>query len=277
MDLEEFEHIRYVVEEGVATISLNRPDRRNAWSGPMSVEYRWALHHAHTDPDVRVAILTGSGKYFCAGADTQVLHTIGGAGGKYAKESAPLPPFPDGTPPQLQHNHTAPLAISVPVIAAINGACVGAGVVLATYADLRWASSGAKFASSFASLGLPAEYGLGWMLPRMLGTARALEFLYDPSLRSADELMNVGFVQRVVADEELIDSVTNYARKLARHSSADSLRSMKRAVLSDDTATLDEAYRSSVAAMEQAFVSADFRLGISAIRQKKRADFLKGE
>ncbi len=276
MQPEEFAHISYVVSDGVALVTLNRPERRNAWSGPMSVEYRWALHHAHTDAAVRVVVLTGAGNAFCAGADTGLLEEIDSAGGAYTKEKTELPPFPDDAPAPLRHNHTAPLAISTPVIAAINGACAGAGFVLATYADLRWAAESARFGTAFAALGLPAEYGIGWMLPRITGNANALDLLFDPAPRSAHEVERLGFVQRVVPDDALLADALAFAERLARHSSADSLRTMKRAVWVDAVGDLDEAYRRSVADMEAALTRADFRTGIAAAKSKTRPDFLSG-
>jgi enoyl-CoA hydratase/carnithine racemase len=271
---EEFAHIQYAVNDGVALVTLNRPERRNAWGGTMSVEYRWALHHAHTDDAVRVVVLTGAGDAFCAGADTGLLEDIGAAGGAYTKEKAELPPFPDDAPVQLRHNHTVPLAISTPLIAAINGACAGAGFVLATYADLRWAAESARFGTAFAALGLPAEYGIGWMLPRITGNANALDLLYDPVPRSAREVERLGFVQRVLPDEALLSDVLAFAARLARHSSADSLRTMKRGVWVDAVGDLDEAYRRSVADMEAALGRPDFRTGIAAAKAKTRPDFL---
>ena len=269
-----FTEITYELDAGVATITLNRPDRRNAWSGPMAIEYRWALHHAHCDPDARVVVLTGAGDAFCAGADTTALATIGASGGAYAKATSPLPPYPPDTPPALRHNHTAPLTISTPVIAAINGACAGAGFVLATYADLRWASEGAKIATSFAALGLPAEYGIGWMLPRITGSARALELLYDAGPRTAHEAARLGFVQQVLPPDTLLPSVIDYARRLARHSSPSSLAMMKRAVLVDAVGDLDAAYRRSVEDMDAALAGEDFRTGVAAAQAKVSPDFL---
>jgi enoyl-CoA hydratase/carnithine racemase len=240
----------------------------------MSVEYRWALHHAHHDPDVRVVVLTGAGDAFCVGADAGALGAIGDANGSYTKEANPLPPYPAGTPAGLRHNHTAPLAVATPVIAAINGGCAGAGFVLATYADIRWASERARIATSFAGLGLPAEYGIGWMLPRIMGTARALEMLYDPAARTADEARRLGFVQRVVPDGQLLPEVLAYARRLARHSAGDSLRMMKRAVLVGAAGELDAAYRTSVADMDAALTGHEFRTGLRALRDKTAPDFL---
>jgi enoyl-CoA hydratase/carnithine racemase len=275
VDPAEFAHLHYQVEDGVALVTLNRPDRRNAWSGPMSVEYRWALHHAHQDADVRVVVLTGAGDTFCAGADTSALDQIAQRDGTYQKQAAPLPPYPDGTPDGLRHNHTMALAISVPVVAAINGACAGAGFVLATYADVRWAREGAKIATSFASLGLPAEYGIGWMLPRITGTANALELLYDPRPRLAEEARRLGFVQRILPAESLLPAAVAFARQLARHSSPASLRTMKRAVLVDAAGDLDSAYQRSVTDMDEALRSPDFRCGVAAARAKAVPDFLQ--
>ena len=274
MEPASFQELRYEVEAGVAVVTLNRPERSNAWSGPMSVEYRWALHHAHLDGDVRVVVVTGAGDSFCVGADTGALVAIGAAGGGYAKEPTSLPPFPDGTPAALRHNHTAPLTISVPVLAAINGPCAGAGFVLATYADQRWAAAGTKIATSFAALGLPAEYGTGWMLPRIVGTSRALELLYDPSPRTAEDAQRLGFIDRILPTDALLPGVVDYARLLARHSAPESLASMKRAVLVDAVGDLDAAYRRSVVDMDDALRSASFATGVAAARSRARPDFL---
>jgi enoyl-CoA hydratase/carnithine racemase len=270
----EFEHLTYDVESGVGVVRLNRPERGNAWSGPMAIEYRWALHHADADDAVRVVVLTGAGSAFCVGADTADLAAIG-EGGSYRRHRAELPPFPDGTPAALRHNHTAPLAIGTPVIAAINGACAGAGFVLAAYADLRWAAASARFATAFAALGLPAEYGLGWVLPRITGSARALELLWDPSPRTATDAAALGFVQRVVPEESLLADVMSFAQALARHSSPESLRMMKRAVWIDAAGDLDVAYRRSVEDMDAALAGRDFRAGVAAARRKERPDFLE--
>jgi enoyl-CoA hydratase/carnithine racemase len=273
MTPDEFDHLTYTVDQGVAVVCLNRPERGNAWSGPMAVEYRWALHHADVDAAVRVVVLTGAGRAFCVGADTADLATIG-AQGTYERRRADLPPYPEDTPAALRHNHTAPLGIGVPVIAAINGACAGAGFVLATYADLRFAAASARIASAFAGMGLPAEYGIGWMLPRLTGTAAALELLWDPSPRSAADAAALGFVQRVVPDESLLDDTIAFARTLARHSSPESLRMIKRAVWVDAAGDLDEAYRRSVHDMDSALGGGDFRTGVAATRRKERPDFL---
>jgi enoyl-CoA hydratase/carnithine racemase len=271
---DDFTQLTYHAERGVALVTLNRPDRRNAWSGPMAVEYRWALHHAHIDPDVRVVVLTGAGADFCAGADTGALDTMTRQGGHYERAKADLPPYPEGAPSWVRHNHTFPLAVSTPIIAAINGACAGAGFVLATYADLRFASTTARIATAFASLGLPAEYGIGWMLPRIVGVPNALRLLWDATPRSAAEAQQLGWVQEVYPAEALIDRSLDLAGRLARESSGASLSTMKRQVYLGAAGDLDQAYRRSVEDMDSALRAPDIREGLAARREHRAPDFL---
>jgi len=270
----EFQELTYEVDAGVALVTLNRPERGNLWSGPMAVEYRWALHHADEDPAVRVVVLTGAGGTFCAGADVDELQSIGDSNGAYEKERAVLPPHPVDAPPGLRHNHTAPLAIGCPIIAAVEGACAGAGFVLATYADFRFVSEAAKITTAFARFGLPAEYGIGWLLPRIVGIPNALDLLYDTRPRSGAEVANLGWAQRVHPEGEVLDATLGFARRLARESSGQSLRTMKRQVFADAAGDLDDAYRRSVADMNKALTHPDLRVGIKAQRQRTAPDFL---
>jgi len=271
---DQFVEVRYEVDAGVATIALDCPERHNAWSGTMAVEYRWALHHAHEDPAVRVVVLTGTGRDFCVGAHTEELDGIGASGGAYERTRAPLPPYPEGTPPEFRHNHCFPLTISTPVIAAIEGACAGAGFVLATYADLRWVASDAKIAPAFARLGLPAEYGTAWLLARQLGVANALELLWSPDVVDAATTVHLGWAQHTAEPGTVLECALDQARRLARHASPLSLATMKRAVLVDAAADMGQAYRRSVDDMNAALRHADFRRGIAAQQAGERADFL---
>lgn len=271
----EFEHLSLEVADGVGLLSLNRPDRRNAWSGPMAVEYRWALHHCHTDPDVRVVVLAGVGKDFCVGADTGLLAEIDASAGKYAPEQAELPPYPENMPAELCHNHLYPLMISTPIIAAIQGGCAGAGFVLATYADLRFAERPAKISSSFARLGLPAEYGIGWMLARTVGVANAAQLLYSAGAVNGDEAAAFGWIQRVFEPGLAISGAIEYARVLARESSGESLRMMKRQIFLDSMGDLHTAYVRSVDDMNGALRHPDLREGLAALRERRRPNFLE--
>jgi enoyl-CoA hydratase/carnithine racemase len=270
----DFTEIAYTVDAGVASVTFDQPERRNAWSGTMALQYRWALHHAHADPAVRVVVVAGAGQHFCVGAHADALDSIA-AGGGYTKPVEEPPPWPAGTPEGLRHNHAFPLALSTPVIAALHGVCAGAGVVVATYADLRFAAEGARIASSFARLGLPAEYGAGWMLPRIMGVANAAQFLYAGGPLSAGEAQRLGFVQRVVADDDLLPATLDYARRLARESSAESLRTMKRALFTDAASDFDTAYRRSVDDMDAALRHPDLKEGLAAFRERRPPDFLR--
>ena len=274
MNPSDFTELRYEVDSGVALVTLNRPDRRNAWSGQMAVEWRWALHHADTCPDVRVVVLAGAGDHFCVGADTGALDRIADAGGMYERPAPAAPPWPDDVPAGFRHNHAAALTVSTPVIAALHGACAGAGVVVVSYADLRFAGAGARIATSFARLGLPAEYGIGWVLPRLMGTANASQFLYSGAPISAEDAQRLGFVQRVFPDDDLLPATLDYARHLARESSMESLRTMKRALFIDAAGDFDTAYRRSVEDMNAALAHPDLKEGLAALRDRRPPEFL---
>jgi enoyl-CoA hydratase/carnithine racemase len=274
VDPAHFSVLHYSVGAGVATVTLNAPERRNAWGGAMAIEYRWALHHAHHDPDVRVVVLTGHGADFCVGADTRTLDRIDTEGGAYERARATLPPYPDGTPDGLRHNHCFPLTIAKPVIAAVEGACAGVGFVVASYADLRWVAAGAKVTSSFASLGLPAECGLAWLLARQVGLPNAMQLLWSAAVLDGHEAARLGWAQHVTPPGEARDAATSYAHTIARESSALSLATMKRAVVIDAAGDLGTAYERSVADMETALRHPDLRRGLRARAAWSRPDFL---
>ncbi|WP_326835378.1 enoyl-CoA hydratase-related protein [Amycolatopsis rhabdoformis] len=273
MKTSEFENVGYEVRDHVAVVTLNRPDRRNAWDGAMAVEYRWALHHADTDPQVGVVLLTGAGDMFCVGADAGTLSDVDRTGG-YVRARAELPPYPADAPAGMRHNHTYPLALSVPVIAAINGPCAGAGFVLACFADIRLAADNTKITPSFAGLGLPAEYGIGWILPRICGTQNAAEILMTNAVMTTAEAKELGFVRRSYPRETFPECAFEYARGIARHSSPASLAAIKRQLYVDAEADLDQAYLSSVSAMNAMVAGPDFRTGLRAMRAKQRPWFL---
>lgn len=274
MKVEEFTEIIMQVSDGVATVTLNRPDRRNAWGGRTSVEYRWALHHADVDPDVRVVVLTGAGGDFCVGADARALDSISGSGGQYTKAALPLPPYPDSAPEQMRHNHLAPLLVSTPVIAAVTGACAGVGFVITSFADLRFVAVDSRVTTSFAKLGLPAEYGLGWILPRQVGVPNALDMLYSARVYGGAELHRLGWAQRALPADEVLAAAQEYARTLARHSSPESLRMMKRAILIDAVGPVDIAYKRSVQDMNDALRHPDIKEGLAALRERRPTNFL---
>src|SRR5438874_218988 len=163
------------IEDGVAVLTLNRPERLNAWTAKMKREYFDLLEDSAGDASVRVIVLTGAGRGFCAGADMAELQAIGDGGiGERAAQEDPRP-------------HTFPLTIPKPLIAAINGPCAGLGLVHALMCDLRFAAAGAKITTAFSRRGLVAEHGISWILPRLVGPSRALDLLFSSRIVLAEE------------------------------------------------------------------------------------------
>ncbi len=223
----------YQADEGVALITLNRPERLNAWTGRMHTEYRWCLQAADADPAVHVIVVTGAGRGFCAGADARALegHLEKGGYDPGTPQDIPRPGF--GLAPQFDHDFAYHFGLAKPTIAAINGPAAGVGLVLACYCDIRFAAAGAKLTTAHGRLALPAEYGLSWLLPRLIGLAPAMELLLSSRVFLAEEAQNLGLVHQVLPAEELLPAVLDYARRLARTVAPSSLRETRRQVYLD--------------------------------------------
>ena len=265
----------YEVADGVALVTLNRPERLNAWTGRMEVEYRAALAEAEADPEVRVVVVTGAGRGFCAGADTQALTGISESG-RYdsgVDESA-LPTPGAGVRPDFEHRFTFPLGMAKPLIAAVNGPAAGVGFVLMCFADIRFAAHGAKLTTSFGRLGLPAEHGASWILARLVGAPRAADLLFSSRVVLAEEAESMGLVNGTLPPDELLPFTLDYAKRMAAEISPWSLRAMKRQLYADLMGDLDTAARNAVALMEESFGSTDFKEGVAALTEKRPPVFL---
>src|SRR5215218_9438414 len=223
------EVVQRTVEDGVALLTLNRPERLNAWTAEMQRRYFDLLEECAASDDVRVIVVTGAGRGFCAGADMEALQEIG-AGGIENAASAQDP-----------RPQTFPLTIPKPVIAAINGACAGIGLVQALMCDVRFAAEGAKFTTAFARRGLVAEHGISWMLPRLVGPARALDLLLSGRVIVAEEAAEMGLVNQVVPAGGALDRALHYTHELATQSSPASMAAMKRQVYGDLERGLEDA------------------------------------
>lgn len=254
--------VLYTAADKVATITLNRPERLNAWTGEMGTAYFDALDRAAADPDVRVIVVTGAGRGFCAGADMDMLQGIGAAGGAGGG---------GGQAETRQHTHA--LTIPKPVIAAINGACAGLGFVHALACDLRFAASGAKFTTAFGRRGLIAEHGVSWTLPRLVGQAVALDLLLSGRVFQAEEAYELGVVNKVVAADALMDEVLAYARELATYVSPASMAVMKHQVYNHPQMPIEEALADSEQLMATSLKGADFKEGVASFVQKRDPNF----
>jgi enoyl-CoA hydratase/carnithine racemase len=249
-------------DPGIALLTLNRPERLNAWNGELATRYFELLDAAAADPEVKVIVVTGAGRGFCAGADMDTLQGIGASAGGGGAESAA------GGRPQY---HTT--LVPKPVIAAVNGACAGIGMVQALMCDIRFAAAGAKFTTAFSRRGLIAEYGMSWVLPRLVGTARALDLLYSGRVVLAEEAAQMGLVNEVVAPELLLDRTLEFASELATYSSPTSMAVMKRQVYGDWNRGIVPATDDAIELMKASLRRPDFKEGVASFLQKRTPNF----
>jgi len=260
---------RYEVAEGIATITLDRPERLNAWTAAMNAEYRAHLQAAAEDPAVRVVVVTGSGRGFCAGAESEDLagHAERGAYDSGAPDDLASPGY--GVRPEFDAELAYHFGVPKPVLAAINGPVAGIGFALACYCDLRFAARGAKFTTAHGRLGLPCAFGLAWLLPKLVGLPRAMDLILSSRTFDADEAHRLGLVTDVVDGPDLLDHVRAYARMLATTVSPASLAASKRQVYQAFHQTAAEAVRSAEALLDPMMAGPDYREGVAALRAKR--------
>ncbi len=267
-----YEEIIYEVSERIATITLNRPDRLNAWTMQMDIELRDAVKAAAADEGVRVIILTGAGRGFCAGADMGNLSSRTTSGPSVAVTPQRAPDFLDA-PPDFRGRCSYFAAVPKPVIAAVNGPCAGIGMVAALFCDMRFAGSEALFTTAFARRGLVAEYGIAWILPQLIGRSAALDLLMSARKVGGEEAARLGLVNQVVPQEELMATVRAYALDLADNVSPRSMAVMKRQVWHAAGQTLLEATKIAEEEMAKSFDSADFKEGVAHFMEKRKPAF----
>jgi len=265
------------IADGIATVTLNRPERLNAFDAELGTAFDQTMVALDQDPDVWVVILTGAGRGFCAGAD-------GGQLDKLAKRPDALNARPPGAalalfdslvdaPIELRSRFLLPAALSKPVIAAINGPCLGVGFALACYCDIRFMADGAFCAAAFSRRGLVAESGLAWLLPRLIGSGAAADLLISGRRVHADEAEKIGLVAAVTEPEALMDRARAYAKDLVENVSPRSMRIIKRQLHQAQGQTLREALEVSHAELQASLRSLDFREGIAAARERRRPRF----
>jgi enoyl-CoA hydratase/carnithine racemase len=269
VELTELKVTRYEVSERVATITLHRPERLNAWTGRMHAEYLWLLERAAADPGVRVIVVTGSGRGFCVGADTRALegHVARGAYDAGLAEDVATPGY--GVRPEFDADFASQFGVPKPIIAAT----AGVGLVLACYCDLRFAAQGVKLTTSHCRLGLPAEYGLSWLLPRLIGVTRAADVLLSSRVVLAEEAEQLGLVNRVLPPDELLPFTATYARQLATEIAPSSLAVTKLQLYRDLHGDVASSVRDASARMADMMRGADFAEGVAALTEKRPPSF----
>jgi len=255
------EVVRVDVEQGVALITLNRPERLNAWTAQMEREYFAALERCADSPEVRAIVVTGAGRGFCAGADMQDLQALGEGELDVEADAGERRP------------QSFPLSIPKPIVAAINGPCAGIGLVQALMCDVRFAAAGAKLTTAFARRGLVAEHGISWILPRLIGPARALDLLLSGRVVLAEEACELGLVNRVADGAALLDEALAYARELAVNCSPASMATMKGQVYGDLERGLAETLERADELMVASFTAPDFAEGVASFLERREPRF----
>jgi enoyl-CoA hydratase/carnithine racemase len=260
---------RYDVAGRVATITLDRPDRLNAWTARMNAEYRSLLQRASGDRGVRVVLVTGAGRGFCAGAESEDLagHAARGAYATWDSGDLDRPGY--GVRTEFDAELAYHFGIPKPVVAVVNGPAAGIGFALACYCDLRFAASEAKFTTAHGKLGLPCAFGLAWLLPKLIGLPRAMDLILSSRTFSAGEALSMGLVTAVVPGDDLIRHATEYAATLATSVSPASLAASKRQVYEAFHLTAAESVRAAEALLSPMMAGPDYREGVAALREKR--------
>jgi len=244
----------------VALVRLNRPETLNAMTRPMAELYATTLRELDVDPGVRAIVVTGAGRGFCSGADTALLG--GGADGIWRH----VIPSREDLPGFVR-------ILATPVITAVNGAVAGVGLAYMMGADVRFAAREAKITTSFAKLGLAAEYGLSWLLPRVIGVGRTLDLLLSSRVITGAEAYDLGLVEYTVPREELLDVALAYATDLAENCSPTAMARIKAQVYADLARTPEEALTDTLTHMDAAFRAADMAEAMAARAEKRSAAF----
>lgn len=270
-----YQDITYQVDDPVAVITMNRPEALNAFTVRMLAEIRHALAAAERDERVVGIILTGAGRGFCAGMDMNALDSMSGEGGGAAEDLSELKASP-GDPDlgeDFQVTYSYLLSVRKPIIAAVNGACAGLGFVFALLSDLRFVDANAKFSTAFSQRGLIAEHGASWILPRLIGSGRALDLLWSARKFDGVEAQRLGLAERLCEPGESLNDAMEYVKNLAASASPTAIRVMKAQVYRHLNMHLGEAMQETNAWMEESLRREDFREGVRSYIEKRPPAF----
>jgi 2-(1,2-epoxy-1,2-dihydrophenyl)acetyl-CoA isomerase len=258
-----YQSIIFSADGAIATIKLNRPDKLNAFGGPMREELLDAVGVVAADSAIRVLVVTGEGRGFSAGGDIDYLKKI--------REEKDEQSF-RGLLSAGQKITQMFRSMSKPVIAAVNGPCAGAGFSFALGCDIRIASERATFGASFARIGLHPDWGGSWFLPRLVGSAHACELIFSGGMITAQHAEKIGLVNRVVPHDDLIPTVTDLALTMAKNSPK-VLRLAKESIYRSLTSDLETAFARESDVQTECFYSEDFLEGLKAFTEKRKPEF----
>jgi enoyl-CoA hydratase/carnithine racemase len=247
------------IAEGVGTITLNLPDKHNAWTPAMRLAYFDTLDRFAADPQVRAILVRGAGRGFCAGADLSTIKA------------------PDATSEALRAAETRqywhPLSIGKPVIAAIHGACLGIGLQQAMFCDVRFASPDAKIGAPYVRRGIVGEMGITWMLSRLVGVGAANDIMLSGRTLSGSEAATIGLINRVIEGEALFDTAFAYARDMAANCSPLAMRTVKMQLYFDLMDGFTPSFARSERLLDEVLRGEDVKEGIAAVMEKRAVRF----
>src|SRR5689334_19977077 len=279
----EYPDVLYEVKNRVATVTMNRPDRLNAYNDRLASGIRAAMADATRDPNVRVIVLTGAGRGFCAGADMQVLQAVDTSGNTQRQPSRGQGDVGDAFSskygPNLDDDFKDMtrfgyfMRTKKPIIAAINGPAAGIGFIMSLYADMRFISDKAVITTSFSQRGLIAEHGISWLLPRLVGAGHALDLLLSARKISPQEAKEMNLVNKVFPADTFMENVMAYAHLLADTVSPRSMAVMKAQVWKSFFQSFGEALETADAEMPPSFVWPDFKEGVAHFLEKRSPNF----
>ena len=259
----DFHEILYSVQERVATITLNRPEKLNAWTPVMEIKFEAAIRAASADEGIRSILVTGAGRGFCAGADLGLLKSLSKRSGAHAR------------PPRQQYltRYSWMHEIPKPIIAAVNGPAVGLGCVIPLYCDIRLASPQARFCAIFAKRGLIAEFGIAWILPHLVGLGNATDMLFTGRTVDAEEAVRMGLVSELLAEEDFPAHAWDFAHRMASTVSPRSIAVIKRQIYGALNENLGAAIATGFDEMMLSLECEDFKEGVAHFLEKRPARF----
>lgn len=272
-DSGELSAVRWEVADLVATVWLHRPHRHNAWTGTMHAEFRTVMADLEHRDDIRAVVVTGTPPAFCVGGDSKALSGHAGRGGY--DSGLPTERARPGGGDRLDADFVWQLGYAKPIIAAVNGACAGVGLALVLFCDLRFVAADAKLTTAAPKLGLPAEYGSSWMLPRLVGVTRANDLLLSGRVVTGAETADWGLWNGVEADgHATLAAAREYGQLLATTAGPNAVTMTKRQV-ADDLLRHDPAasVADSLRLLDESMGTAEYREGVSALVEKRRPNF----
>lgn len=270
----------FEVKDRIGIITINKPDRMNAMTYAMSDELKLVVNEAVNHPETRVIVITGAGKAFCAGADMGLLQDQAGGGsggsedaGHVTKGKSLSAEFVPDVSEHYSESYGYFIQARKPFIAAINGSVAGLGLALTLYCDLRFIASEAKVSTAFSQRGLIAEHGLSWMLPKLMGHARALDILLSARKFSAQEAQDLGLVNKVFPQDTFMNDVMAYARHLADTVSPRSMAVIKAQVWKSLFQSFNDAMALADSEMAISLTKEDFKEGVAHYLEKRAPNF----